>query len=103
MPRSPKAAEPWIKADGSVASANAETPPRPLRGRQGKAAKIKLAVKPVALTVKVDQGRYEAVKVFGARTRRSTQEILLAALDAYLRGTANDGPSNVQPAGGHLE
>lgn len=42
--------------------------------------------KPIALTVKVDQGRYEALKVLGARTRRSNQEILLAALDAYLGG-----------------
>ena len=40
----------------------------------------------IALTVKVDQPRYEALKVLGARTRRSNQEILLAALDAYLRG-----------------
>jgi hypothetical protein len=43
--------------------------------------------KPIALTVKVDQARYEALKVLGARTRRSNQEILLAALDAYLRRT----------------
>ena len=41
--------------------------------------------KPIALTVKVDQARYEALKVLGARTRRSNQEILLAALDAYLK------------------
>lgn len=38
----------------------------------------------IALTLKVDQARYEALKVLGARTRRSNQEILLAALDAYL-------------------
>ena len=42
--------------------------------------------KPIALTLKVDQARYEALKVLGARTRRSNQEILLAALDAYLEG-----------------
>ena len=59
--------------------------------------------KPVALTVKVDQPRYEALKVLGARTRRSNQEILLAALDAYLRNTGDEGPSNVRPAGGNLE
>ena len=40
--------------------------------------------KPIALTLKVDQARYEALKMLGARTRRSNQEILLAALDAYL-------------------
>jgi len=42
--------------------------------------------KPIALTLKVDQARYEALKVLGARTRRSNQEILLAALDLYLKG-----------------
>jgi hypothetical protein len=42
--------------------------------------------RPIALTLKVDQVRYEALKVLGARTRRSNQEILLAALDAYLKG-----------------
>jgi hypothetical protein len=42
--------------------------------------------KPIALTLKVDQARYEALRALGARTRRSNQEILLAALDAYLPG-----------------
>jgi hypothetical protein len=49
----------------------------PLEGQRGK---------PIALTLKVDQARYEALKVLGACTRRSNQEILLAALDAYLYG-----------------
>lgn len=40
--------------------------------------------KPIALTLKVDQARYEALKALGARTRQTNQEILLAALDAYL-------------------
>lgn len=40
--------------------------------------------KPIALTLKVDQARYEALKLLGAKMRRSNQEILLAALDAYL-------------------
>src|SRR5215203_535080 len=41
--------------------------------------------KSIALTLNVDQARYEALKVLGARTRRSNQEILLAALDAHLQ------------------
>src|SRR3954447_3974734 len=45
--------------------------------------------KPIALTVKVDQARYEALKTLGARTRRSNQEILLAALDLYLKAEAS--------------
>ena len=54
-----------------------EPPPASAPGGQGS--------KPIALTLKVDQARYEAVKLLGARTRRSNQEILLAAVDAYLR------------------
>ena len=46
--------------------------------------------RPIALTLKVDQARYEALKVLGARTRRSSQEILLTALDAYLRGEGEE-------------
>jgi hypothetical protein len=53
--------------------------------------------KPIALTVKVDQAHYEALKVLGARTRRSNQEILLAALDAYLYRVQFE---NRGPAGG---
>jgi len=41
--------------------------------------------KPIALTVKVDQARYEALRALGASTRRSNQQILLAALDAFLQ------------------
>jgi hypothetical protein len=58
-----------------------------------------VADKPIALTVKVDQPRYEALKVLGARTRRSNQDILLAALDAYLRDTGDGGASNAWSAG----
>lgn len=46
--------------------------------------------KPIALTLKVDQVRYETLRVLGARTRRSNQEILLAALDAYLQLAQDD-------------
>lgn len=41
----------------------------------------------IALTLKVDQARYEALRTLGARTRRSNQEILLEALDTYLQKT----------------
>lgn len=85
-------------------AANASLRTRPARPSHNKAAASELiADKPVALTVKVDQPRYEALKVLGARTRRSNQEILLAALDAYLQTAGDGGPSNVRPVGGHLE
>ena len=41
-------------------------------------------------TLKVDQVRDETLRVLGARTRRSNQEILLAALDAYLQLAQDD-------------
>ena len=85
-------------------TSNASLMTRPARpsGRKTAAPEL-IADKPVALTVKVDQPRYEALKVLGARTRRSNQEILLAALDVYLQDAGDGGPSNVRPTGGHLE
>ena len=42
----------------------------------------------IAQTLQFDQAHhYEALKVLGSRTRRSDQEILLAALDVYLGST----------------
>ena len=64
------------KLSGSLL-ASKDAPPTTVGGGEGS--------RPIALTLKVDQARYEALKVLGARTRRSNQEILLAALDAYLR------------------
>jgi hypothetical protein len=63
--------------------------PEDVRPASGQSAAAGEGSKPIALTLKVDQARYEALKVLGARTRRSNQEILLTALDAYLR-TAGD-------------
>lgn len=104
MPRSSKLADALIDSNEGAVPANAGTTVRQMRPGRRKTALTEVAAdKPVALTVKVDQPRYEALKVLGARTRRSTQEILLAALDAYLRVPANDGPSNVRPSGGQPE
>jgi hypothetical protein len=38
----------------------------------------------VAVTVRLDQARYERLKMHGAQNRRTNQQILVAALDAYL-------------------
>jgi hypothetical protein len=77
------------KLSGSLL-ARKDTPPPPATPDISLPSVDKLAKveeqKPIALTLKVDQARYEALKMFGARTRRSNQEILLAALDAYLKG-----------------
>jgi hypothetical protein len=36
------------------------------------------------VTVRLDPNRYERMKIHGARQRRTNQQILVAALDAYL-------------------
>jgi hypothetical protein len=38
----------------------------------------------IAVTVRLDQDRYERLKMHGVRERRTNQQILVAALDAYL-------------------
>lgn len=39
----------------------------------------------IAVTVRLDPRRYERLKVYGARLRRTNQEILVEALDRYFR------------------
>jgi hypothetical protein len=70
------------RKDAPVPAGSVASPPEPARAAPGEGRGDKL----IALTLKVDQARYEVLKVLGARTRRSNQEILLAALDAYLKG-----------------
>ncbi len=41
--------------------------------------------KPMAVTVKLDMTRYEQIKIYGLKTRKSNQEILVAALDLFLK------------------
>ena len=41
--------------------------------------------KPVVQTVKLEQGLFVRLKLFGAKTRRSNQDILRVALIEYLR------------------
>ncbi len=38
----------------------------------------------IAVTVRLDPERYERLKIHGARQRQTNQQILVAALDAYL-------------------
>lgn len=39
----------------------------------------------IAVTVRLDPERYERMKIHGVRQRQSNQQILVAALDAYLQ------------------
>jgi hypothetical protein len=44
----------------------------------------------VALTLRLDRERHRRLKVFCARGQRTTQEVLLEALDAYLEACGAD-------------
>ena len=44
----------------------------------------------VAVTVRLDEGRYQRLKMHGVRERRTNQQILVAALDAYLANAEKD-------------
>ena len=56
--------------------------------RKGAATPADLIVptseKPVAVTLRLDQARYERLRAFGARHRLKNQAVLVAALDRYL-------------------
>ena len=42
----------------------------------------------IAVTVRLDPERYERLKIHGAKTRRTNQDILVEALDAYFAAKA---------------
>lgn len=70
---------------GREQGADASTP----RGEAGEARRGSTPRGPqgtIAVTVRLDPERYERLKVFGARRRRTNQEILVEALDGFLRG-----------------
>jgi hypothetical protein len=39
----------------------------------------------IAVTVRLDPHRYERLKIYGVRSRRSNQDLLIEALDALLK------------------
>ena len=68
-------------AEAVLPESQGEVPPshRPLpRGVQGT----------IAVTVRLDPARYERLKMFGVRRRRTNQEILVEAVDRYLDANA---------------
>jgi hypothetical protein len=42
----------------------------------------------IAVTVRLDPVRYERLKIYGVRQRRTNQELLVEAIDAFLEGRA---------------
>ena len=45
----------------------------------------------IAVTVRLDPDRYQALKIYGAKNRISNQDVLVAALDLYLSNRALKG------------
>ncbi len=45
----------------------------------------------IAVTVRLDPDRYQALKIYGAKNRISNQDVLVAALDLYLSTRALKG------------
>ena len=53
----------------------------------------------IAVTVRLDPERYERLKMHGVRQRRSNQEILVEALDAFLAARGVPAAEAAPPAG----
>lgn len=82
MAAAPVAAAP---APGSAASPDVEEPGLPqVMDKMGR----------VRLSVRLDPDRYLRVKMASARTRWSAQDIVIAALDRYLDGSASKSAGN---------
>jgi hypothetical protein len=45
----------------------------------------------IAVTVRLDPMRYERLKIYGVRQRRTNQELLVEAIDAFLDDRAGEG------------
>ena len=45
----------------------------------------------IAVTVRLDPTRYERLKIYGVRQRRTNQELLVEAIDAFLDGREGQG------------
>src|SRR3978361_816960 len=45
----------------------------------------------IAVTVRLDPMRYERLKIYGVRQRRTNQELLVEAIDAFLENRAGEG------------
>ena len=69
--------------DGLIARKGkaAPTAPKPIESDKTKPRGI---AGTIAVTVRLDPKRYEDLKLHGVRHRRTNQDILTAALDAYL-------------------
>ncbi|MDO9713152.1 hypothetical protein [Paracraurococcus lichenis] len=74
---SPPEPPPGLPEENAAAATHA-TPAALPRGLQGT----------IAVTVRLDPARYERMRIFGVRRRRTNQQILVEALDGYLDANA---------------
>jgi hypothetical protein len=45
----------------------------------------------IAVTVRLDPARYERLKIYGVKQRRTNQDLLVEAIDAFLDGREGQG------------
>ncbi len=79
---------PLISRKGEAAPAVVAPPLAPSPEPPPVVAVPKGTVGTIAVTVRLDPARYERLKLRGVRHRQSNQDMLVAALDAYLDANA---------------
>lgn len=88
MPKEPSRLDSGLIVRKGEAAPVATTPPpamaMPAEASPKRAATPRGIAGTIAVTVRLDPERYERLKMHGARKRQSNQEILVAALDAFL-------------------
>ncbi len=87
-----------IVRKGEAAPAVAAVPPAPARTVERPAASkpVRASVPhglggTIAVTVRLDPTRYERLKMYGVRQRRTNQELLVEAIDAFLDDREGEG------------
>jgi hypothetical protein len=99
MPKPPRLVGDLIVRKGEAAPAVAA--PAPVPDKPAATVETRPAAGPapvphglagtIAVTVRLDPMRYERLKIYGVRQRRTNQELLVEAIDAFLEGRAGEG------------
>jgi hypothetical protein len=94
MPKPPRLAGDLIVRKGAAAPAVSNPAPisdvpttvAPLAVAEGQAPVPHGLAGTIAVTVRLDPTRYERLKIYGVRQRRTNQELLVEAIDTFLDG-----------------
>ena len=78
-------------ATENVSPAPARTVERPAASKPTRASVPHGLGGTIAVTVRLDPTRYERLKMYGVRQRRTNQELLVEAIDAFLDDREGEG------------